>query len=399
MFRVVKLIKLLNDLAILYYLCGHSGQCAWYHKMAVSEHLYMKVSEQQRLTAGEALDLWNEAPLAMLVRLADTVRRRLHNDNHVGWMIDRNVNITNICFSQCRFCNFCRTSKSDDAYVTTDGEYDSKIREMISLGGDQLLLQGGMNPALDLDYYTGLFRGLKERWPQIKLHALGPPEIVYLAEKAKMTYREVLVALNDAGLDSLPGAGAEILVDRVRKKVSPAKATTNEWLGVMREAHRLNLPTSATMMFGHAETVPERIEHLIRLRELQDEKPEGHYGFITFIPWPFMDRGTPLADKDGIRSSITSADYLRVVALSRLVLDNIPNIQSSILTVGRDTAMISLHGGANDLGSVMIEENVVSAAGDAFRVNPEEMKQIIRDAGFIPVRRDQRYMAVGKPGE
>ena len=399
MFRVVKLIKLLNDLAILYYLCGHSGQCAWYHKMAVSEHLYMKVSEQQRLTAGEALDLWNEAPLAMLVRLADTVRRRLHNDNHVGWMIDRNVNITNICFSQCRFCNFCRTSKSDDAYVTTDGEYDIKIREMISLGGDQLLLQGGMNPALDLDYYTGLFRGLKERWPQIKLHALGPPEIVYLAEKAKMTYREVLVALNDAGLDSLPGAGAEILVDRVRKKVSPVKATTNEWLGVMREAHRLNLPTSATMMFGHAETVPERIEHLIRLRELQDEKPEGHYGFITFIPWPFMDRGTPLADKDGIRSSVTAADYLRVVALSRLVLDNIPNIQSSILTVGRDTAMISLHGGANDLGSVMIEENVVSAAGDAFRVNPEEMKQIIRDAGFIPVRRDQRYIAVGRPGE
>lgn len=367
--------------------------------MAVSEHLYRKVSEQQRLAAGEALDLWNEAPLGLLVRLADTVRRRLHNDNHVGWMIDRNVNITNICFSQCRFCNFCRTSKSDDAYVTTEAEYDSKISEMISLGGDQLLLQGGMNPALDLEYYTGLFRGLKERWPQIKLHALGPPEIVYLASKAKMSYREVLVRLIDAGIDSLPGAGAEILVDRVRKRVSPAKATTEEWLGVMREAHRLNLPTSATMMFGHAETKADRIEHLIRLRDLQDEKPEGHYGFITFIPWPFMDRGTPMADKDGIRSSVTAADYLRLVALSRLVLDNIPNIQSSILTVGRDTAMISLHGGANDLGSVMIEENVVSSAGDAFRVNPGEMKQIIRDAGFIPVRRDQRYIAVGEPGE
>jgi cyclic dehypoxanthinyl futalosine synthase len=367
--------------------------------MAAREHLYRKDSERQRLTSGEALDLWNKASLALLVRMADTERRRLHNDNHVGWIIDRNVNITNICFSQCRFCNFCRTSKSDDAYVTTEAEYDSKVREMISLGGDQLLLQGGMNPELDLDYYTGLFRGLKERWPQIKLHALGPPEIVYLAEKAEMSYREVLVALNDAGLDSLPGAGAEILVDRVRKKVSPAKCTAAEWLGVMREAHRLNLPTSATMMFGHAETVPERIEHLIRLRDLQDEKPEGHYGFITFIPWPFMDRGTPLADKDGIRSSVTAADYLRLVAMSRLVLDNIPNIQSSILTVGRDTAMISLHGGANDLGSVMIEENVVSAAGNAFRVNPEEMKQIISDAGFIPVRRDQRYMAVGKPGE
>ena len=367
--------------------------------MAAGEHLYRKVSGRQRLTAGETLDLWNEAPLALLVRMADTERRRLHSDNHVGWMIDRNVNITNICFSQCRFCNFCRTSKSEDAYVTTDPEYDSKISEMISLGGDQLLLQGGMNPALDLNYYTGLFRGLKERWPQIKLHALGPPEIVYLAGKENMSFREVLVALNDAGLDSLPGAGAEILVDRVRKKVSPAKATTAEWLGVMREAHRLNLPTSATMMFGHAETVPERIEHLIRLRDLQDEKPEGHYGFITFIPWPFMDRGTTLADKDGIRSNVTAADYLRLVAMSRLVLDNIPNIQSSILTMGRDTAMISLHGGANDLGSVMIEENVVSAAGDPFRVSPPEIKQIIRDAGFIPVRRDQRYMAVGAPGE
>jgi cyclic dehypoxanthinyl futalosine synthase len=367
--------------------------------MAAREHLYRKVSEHQRLTAGEALELWNDSSLALLLRMADTERRRMHSDNHVGWMIDRNVNITNICFSQCRFCNFCRTSKSEDAYVTTEAEYDGKIREMISLGGDQLLLQGGMNPALDLDYYTSLFRNLKQRWPQIKLHALGPPEIVYLAAKAKKSFREVLVALHDAGLDSLPGAGAEILVDRVRKKVSPAKATAGEWLGVMREAHRLNLPTSATMMFGHAETVPERIEHLIRLRDLQDEKPEGHYGFISFIPWPFMDRGTVLADRDGIRSSVTAAEYLRLVALSRLVLDNIPNIQSSILTVGRDTAMISLHGGANDLGSVMIEENVVSAAGDPFRVSPPELKQIIRDAGFIPVRRDQRYMVVAESGE
>jgi len=399
MFRIVKLIKLLNDLAIMYYLYHRPEHCAGCDKMAVREHLYRKVSEGQRLTAGEALNLWEEAPLALLIRLADTARKKLHGDNHVGWMIDRNVNITNICFSQCRFCNFCRTSKSEDAYVTTDEEYDSKISELISLGGDQLLLQGGMNPALDLNYYAGLFRKLKERWPQIKLHALGPPEVAYLARKEKMSYREVLTVLIDAGLDSLPGAGAEILVDRVRKAVSPAKATTEEWLGVMREAHRLNLPTSATMMFGHAETVPERIEHLMRLRDLQDERPAGHYGFITFIPWPFMDRGTPLAEKDGIRNNITAADYLRLIAVSRLVLDNIPNIQASILTVGRETAMISLHSGANDLGSVMIEENVVSAAGDPFRVSPDEMKQIIRDAGFVPVRRDQRYVAVGKPGE
>jgi len=362
--------------------------------MAVIEHLYHKINEGQRITADEALMLWNKAPLALLIHLADDVRRKLHPGNMVGWMIDRNVNITNICFSQCRFCNFCRTPKSPDAYVTSDDEYDLKINELISLGGDQLLLQGGMNPAFGLDYYTSLFRRLKERWPQIKLHALGPPEVVFLAHREKMSIHDVLIALHEAGLDSLPGAGAEILSDRVRKIVSPAKATTDEWLGVMREAHRLNLPTSATMMFGHAETVAERIEHLVRLRDLQDEKPEGHYGFITFIPWPFMDRGTALAEKDGIRSHVTSVEYLRLVAISRLMLDNIPNIQASILTVGCETAMISLHSGANDLGSVMIEENVVSAAGNPFRVDPEGMKQIIRDAGFRPVRRDQLYNPV-----
>jgi cyclic dehypoxanthinyl futalosine synthase len=209
-----------------------------------------------------------------------------------------------------------------------------------------------------------------------------------------MSYHDVLVSLRDAGLDSLPGAGAEILSDRVRKLVSPAKATVKEWLGVMREAHRLNLPTSATMMFGHAETVRERLEHLDMLRKLQDDRPAGHDGFITFIPWPFMDRGTRLAEKDGIRSRVTAPEYLKLIAISRLMLDNIPNIQSSILTVGRETAMISLHCGANDLGSVMIEENVVSAAGDPFRVSPGEMQQIIREAGFIPVRRDQRYIPV-----
>jgi cyclic dehypoxanthinyl futalosine synthase len=359
--------------------------------MAVTEHLYIKASEGLRLTPAEALILWEEAPLSMLMYLADLRRKYLHEGNRVGWMIDRNINITNICFSQCRFCNFCRTSKSEEAYVTTDAEYDRKIGELVALGGDQLLLQGGMNPELDLAYYVSLFSGLKKRWPAIKLHALGPPEVVYLARKEKMSYREVLVALHDAGLDSLPGAGAEILVDRVRVIVSPAKATAGEWLGVMREAHMLNLPTSATMMFGHAETVAERIEHLVRLRDLQDEKPEDNDGFITFIPWPFMDRGTPLAEKYGIRSNVTATEYLKIIAISRLVLDNIPNIQSSILTVGAETAMISLHAGANDLGSVMIEENVVSAAGDPFRTSPEEMKQIITDAGFTPERRDQRY--------
>lgn len=362
--------------------------------MGAIEHLYGRILKGVRITSREALSLMEEAPLAVLMYLADSVRRRLHPGNTVGWMIDRNVNITNVCFSQCRFCNFCRTARSEEAYVTTDAEYDLKISEMKALGGDQLLLQGGMNPVLGLDYYTALFRGLKYRWPDVKLHALGPPEVAYLAQKAKKSYYEVLVALRDAGLDSLPGAGAEILSDRVRKIVSPAKATTAEWLGVMREAHKLNIPTSATMMFGHAETVAERIDHLVLLRDLQDEKPNGHDGFITFIPWPFMDRGTVLAERDGIHSNVTAPEYLKMIAISRLVLDNIPNLQSSILTVGSETAMISLHGGANDLGSVMIEENVVSAAGDPFRVSPDTLRQIIRDAGFTPVRRDQRYMPV-----
>ncbi len=378
----------------MYYLYSLPPKCGGGHRMGIREQLYDRLARGARLTVGEALSLWEEAPMEELIYAADLTRRRLHPGNTVGWMIDRNVNITNICFSQCRFCNFCRTGNHDDAYVTTDEEYDSKIRELVALGGDQLLLQGGMNPALGLSFYTDLFRRLKSRWPGVKLHALGPPEVAWLARAEKMSYRDVLATLREAGLDSLPGAGAEILSDRVRKLVSPAKATVAEWLGVMREAHRLNLPTSATMMFGHAETVQERLEHLDLLRKLQDARPEGHDGFITFIPWPFMDRGTRLAEKDGIRSTVTASEYLRLIALSRLMLDNIPNIQASILTVGRETAMISLHCGANDLGSVMIEENVVSAAGDPFRVNPETMKQIIREAGFIPVRRDQRYIPV-----
>lgn len=359
--------------------------------MSNSDKLFRKVYDGLRITPEEGMILYKEAPLSTILFLGDELRRRLHPSNEVGWMIDRNVNITNICFSQCRFCNFCRRTGDEDAYVTTDQQYDTKIKELYDLGGDQLLLQGGMNPSLGLDFYTSLFSRLKERWPKLKLHALGPPEIVFLAHKEKTSYKKVLTKLIDAGLDSLPGAGAEILSDRVRKLVSPAKATTNEWLDVMREAHRLNLPTSATMMFGHAETIEERIEHLTRLRQVQDEKPEGHYGFITFIPWPFMDRGTVLAEKDGIRNKTTAAEYLRVISISRIMLDNIPNLQSSILTVGKNTASITLHAGANDLGSVMIEENVVSAAGNAFRFKPEEIQDIIRQAGFIPVRRDQLY--------
>jgi cyclic dehypoxanthinyl futalosine synthase len=359
--------------------------------------LYNKAIKSNNLSLEEGMYLYDNSPTEELIYVADTIRKRLHPAGEVGWMIDRNVNITNVCFSQCTFCNFCRKKNSEDAYVTSPDEYRIKIKELFSLGGDQLLLQGGMNPELGLQFYADLFKSLKTEFPSLKLHALGPPEVVYLSKKERLTYKEVLEKLVAAGLDSLPGAGAEILADRVRKILSPAKATTAEWLGVMREAHKLNLPTSATMMMGHIETREERIMHLIYLRDLQNEKPDGHYGFITFIPWPFQDKGTQLSLRSGVTNTMNAMEYLRIIAMSRIILNNIPNIQSSVLTVGSETGMISLHSGANDIGSIMIEENVVSAAGASYRFDAEEMKRIITGAGFIPRRRNQKYETLEQP--
>jgi len=354
-------------------------------------HIYKKALSLMPLDEKEGVALYNQAPLEELMFVADRLRQ-IHNPGKVvGWMIDRNVNITNICFSQCEFCNFFRKKNSPDAYVTTIDQYIEKIDELYRLGGDQLLLQGGMNPDLGLSFYTDLFRKLKELYPSLKLHALGPPEIVYLSKKERLTFYNVLTELAGAGLDSLPGAGAEILSDRVRKIVSPAKATSEEWLDVMRAAHRINLPTSATMMYGHIETIEERIGHLVKLRDLQAEKEKDHYGFITFIPWPFQDEGTQLKEKSGVKSSYNSHDYIRLIAVSRLMLNNIRHIQASVLTVGKETGMLSLHAGADDVGSIMIEENVVSAAGSKNRFSAEELQSLIREAGFTPVRRNQKY--------
>ena len=353
--------------------------------------LYEKALSLEALSAEDGLTIYTRAPLEELMFVANKIRQ-LHNPgNIVGWMIDRNVNITNICYSQCTFCNFCRKKGAADAYVTTIDEYKSKIDELIILGGNQLLLQGGMNPALDLNFYIDLFKNLKSLYPSIKLHALGPPEIVFLAKKEKVSFADALSLLVKAGLDSLPGAGGEILSDRVRNIVSPAKATSDEWLEVMYEAHKLNLPTSATMMYGHIESIEERIDHLIKLRELQATRPENHYGFITFIPWPFQDEGTVLVKKHGIRSSYNGPDYLRIIAISRIMLNNIKNIQASILTVGKEIGMLSLHSGANDLGSIMIEENVVSSAGSNNRYDSTMIQYIIKEAGYIPGRRNQKY--------
>lgn len=363
----------------------------------ILQDLYEKALRLIPLDVDEGVALYTTAPVEELMFVANKLRQ-LHNPgNIVGWIIDRNVNITNICFSQCSFCNFCRKKGSEGAYITSIDNYKSKIEELYSLGGDQLLLQGGMNPDLSLSFYIDLFRDLKKLFPSLKLHSLGPPEIVYLAKKERLSFSEVLSQLIQAGLDSLPGAGAEILSDRVRKIVSPAKATSEEWLDVMREAHILNLPTSATMMFGHVETTRERIEHLLRIRDLQAEKPENHFGFITFIPWAFQDEETVLLKKHGVKSSYNGPDYIRMIAISRILLNNISNIQASILTVGKEIGMLSLHAGANDLGSIMIEENVVSAAGANNRFNAEEMQAVIKEAGFIPGRRNQKYEFINTP--
>jgi len=361
------------------------------------KQIYDKALRLIPLNIEEGVALYTRAPVEELMFVANKLRQ-LHNPgNIVGWMIDRNVNLTNICFSQCSFCNFCRKKNSPDAYITSKDDYVNKIDELYALGGDQLLLQGGLNPDLGIGFYMDLFRNLKKLYPSIKLHALGPPEIVFLAKKERLSYSDVLSKLIEAGLDSLPGAGAEILSDRVRKIVSPGKATTAEWLEVMKEAHKLNLPTSATMMYGHIETTRERIEHLILLRDLHDKRPNNHYGFITFIPWPFQDEGTVLLKKHGIRSTYNGPDYIRMITVSRIILNNIRNIQASILTVGKEIGMLSLHSGANDLGSVMIEENVVSSAGANNRFNANEIQSIIKEAGFVPGRRNQKYELVNPP--
>jgi cyclic dehypoxanthinyl futalosine synthase len=356
--------------------------------------IFKKALQLEFLTLEEGHFLYRNAPLEELIFAGHELRKKHVPGNTVTWMIDRNVNITNICISRCKFCNFHRIPGHHESYVTTIEEYKEKIDVLFKLGGNQLLLQGGLHPNLDLKYYMGLFRELKTLFPTLKLHALGPAEIVHISKMDKLSYREVLEKLIESGLDSLPGAGAEILCDRVRQIVSPGKCKSSEWLDVMHEAHLLNLPTSATMMFGHAETPEERIEHLIKIREVQEKKPENSYGFIAFIPWPFQDENTVLKTKMGIDNTIDSDDYLKVIALSRIMLPNIKNIQASWLTVGKNTGQLALHSGANDFGSIMIEENVVSSAGATNSFSQEDIQLAIKDAGFIPQRRNQKYELV-----
>jgi cyclic dehypoxanthinyl futalosine synthase len=356
--------------------------------MTVQE-IAARVEAGGRLTAEDALILHRSAPLGVLGRLADGVRRRKHPDGIVTYIIDRNVNYTNVCVARCRFCAFYRPVGSVEGYTLGFDEICRKIDETIALGGGQLLLQGGHNPDIPIEWYEDLFRGVKSRYPDFRLHALSPPEIIHISRLSQLAVPRVIERLVAAGLDSIPGGGAEILVDRVRRLLNCYnKATADEWLDVMRQAHRAGLRTTATMMYGTVETVEERIEHLIRLRALQDETG----GFTAFITWSYQPQHTELGGQEA-----TGVEYLRMLALSRLVLDNLDNLQASWVTQGGKVGQMSLAYGANDMGSVMIEENVVRAAGAEYCMDEFEVVRNIERAGFVAKRRNMHYDVLGDP--
>ncbi len=355
------------------------------------DDLLHRALQLEYLTAEEGVFLFENAGTAELMYVGHKLRQHHVPGDVVTWIIDRNSNTTNVCVANCKFCNFFRRPGHPEAYVTSLEAYRQKIEELFRYGGEQLLLQGGHHPELGLDYYVNLFRQLKEWYPNLKLHALGPPEIAHITRLEGSTHYEVLKALKEAGLDTLPGAGAEILSDRVRRLISKGKCGAREWLDIMATAHQLGITTSATMMFGHVETNLERMEHLVAIRSVQDKKPAHAKGFIAFIPWPFQDEGTLLRRLKRARNTCTGDEYIRMIAMSRIMLPNIKNIQASWLTVGKAVGQLSLHAGANDFGSIMIEENVVSAAGARFRFTAQGIQQAIREAGFRPQLRNQEY--------
>jgi len=351
--------------------------------------LVEKVQAGARVDAAEALELYRSAPTAVLGALADGIRARKHPEGLVTYIIDRNVNYTNVCVAKCNFCAFYRPVGSPDGYVLGFDELFRKIDETVAVGGVQLLLQGGHNPDLPMSWYEDLFRAVKERYPSFKLHALSPPEVIHLSRLTQLPVPAVIDRLIAAGLDSIPGGGAEILVDRVRKLLHCyGKATADEWLDVMRHAHRAGLRTTATMMYGTVETDEERIEHMMRLRDLQDETG----GFTAFITWSYQPDHTELSGTEA-----TGVDYLRTLAIARIVLDNFDNLQASWVTQGGKVGQLSLAYGANDMGSVMIEENVVRAAGASYCMDELEIVRNIEDAGFAAKRRNMHYEVLGDP--
>jgi cyclic dehypoxanthinyl futalosine synthase len=353
------------------------------------ETIASKAWDGERLTKQEALTLWEKADFYTLAALAHHRRFNLHPDQVVTYVIDRNINYSNICISGCRFCAFYRQPGAEDGYVLSHEELAAKIEETLAVGGTQILLQGGLHPGLGLSFYEEMLGFIKERFP-IHIHAFSPPEIVHVARTEGMDLEEVLRRLQLSGLNSIPGGGAEILVDEVRSRISPGKCSSDEWLAVMACAHGLGMKTTATMMFGHIETVEQRLQHLLRIRELQDKTA----GFTAFIPWSFQPQNTALQ-----ATPATAVDYLRTLAMSRLVLDNVRNLQVSWVTMGSGVAQVALQFGANDFGSTMIEENVVAAAGVKHRLSVEEIIRIITDAGYEPRQRTMSYELIDDNGD
>jgi cyclic dehypoxanthinyl futalosine synthase len=347
-----------------------------------------KASQGSRLDADEGLALLKHADILTLGELANSVRKRLHPERLVTFVVDRNINYTNICVNKCKFCAFYREAGSPEAYVLTKDEIFRKIEETIAQGGTQILMQGGVHPDLGIEYFEDLFSSIKSRFT-IQIHSLSPAEISFVAKHAGLGIADTLERLKASGLDSIPGGGAEILVDRVRKKVSPNKIRWREWAEVMKTAHLLGLPTTATMMFGSLETEKEILEHLVRLRDIQGET----HGFTAFIPWTYQPGNTELGGR-----SATAVEYLKTLALSRVMLDNFDNVQASWVTQGAKIAQVALEFGANDFGSTMIEENVVAAAGVTFRMTRQEIINLITDAGYTPAQRDTRYNILKREG-
>ncbi len=346
-----------------------------------------RIAAGARLSDDEALALLRSADLLTLGEMAGARRQAVVPGRRVTYIVDRNINYTNVCVSGCRFCAFYRSPGSPEAYVLSMDEIVHKARETVALGGTGVMLQGGLHPDLDVTYFEHLFRTLKSEVPNLDIHSLSPPEIIYMARLSNLGVREVLARLRDAGLDSLPGGGAEILVDRVRREIAPGKATADEWIEVMRQAHLLGMRSTATMMFGSVETLEDRVEHLQRIRALQDETG----GFRAFIPWTFQEANTAL---EGRGMGATGVEYLTMVAVSRLYLDNVVNIQASWVTQGLKVGQVALFFGANDLGSTMIEENVVRSAGASFTAGRSDLEHAIRAAGFEPVQRRSDYSEV-----
>jgi cyclic dehypoxanthinyl futalosine synthase len=342
----------------------------------------------ERITDADAEAMLRSRDLVSIGRAAHELRNRLNEPGRVTFVVDRNLNYSNVCYTDCSFCAFYRRpGDTREGYTLPRSVIFKKIEETLALDGTAVLMQGGHNPELGIDWYEDLFRSIKARYP-IHLHALSPSEVQHIARRSRLGISETLTRLRDAGLDSLPGGGAEILVDRVRRVISPRKTTTGEWLGVMRAAHRLGMSTTATMMWGHVETLEERVEHLRRIRELQDELR----GFRAFISWTYQPDHTALA-KD-VHWHPTSFDYLLMQAVSRIYLDNVDHIQSSWVTQGTKIGQVALFFGADDLGSIMMEENVVSAAGTTYRASTEDFLHLIRNAGFRPRQRDTLYRTV-----